>query len=98
MPGRVQEAIAAGIGDVTRWKKALFEEPTPLAAFAHLECPVLLMTGETSPVASRSVAKLLASVLPAVESRCLPGVGHMGPVTHPDTVNQAIADFLSHTP
>jgi pimeloyl-ACP methyl ester carboxylesterase len=86
--------IRAAIRDVGAWGSALFTEPTPLAAFAALRVPVLLMVGTTSPPSGRGVARLLARVLPQVEVVELQGLGHMGPVTHPGVVNRAIADFL----
>ena len=70
------------------------KEPTPLSAFSTLQIPVLLMTGGDSPPPSRGVARLLGSALPQVELVELKGVGHMGPITHPEIVNDVIARFL----
>lgn len=86
--------IAASVANVRGWKDALFSEPTPLAAFAALDIPVLYMTGGLSPASSLGVARLLAKALPRVEIVKFDGLGHMGPVTHPDIVNEAIAGFL----
>jgi len=94
MPERVQAATADSVRNIQGWKDALFGEPTPLEAFAGLDVPVLLMTGSKSPLSSRAVAKRLARVLPRVELVELPGLGHMGPVTHPDAVNDLICRFL----
>ena len=44
MPERNQAAIAEAGRNIQRWKDALFDEPTPLAAFAELDVPVLLIT------------------------------------------------------
>jgi pimeloyl-ACP methyl ester carboxylesterase len=41
------------------------------------------------------VARLLAAALPRVEVVAFDGLGHMGPVTHPDVVDDAIARFLA---
>jgi pimeloyl-ACP methyl ester carboxylesterase len=41
------------------------------------------------------VARLLKGALPRVETVEFKGLGHMGPVTHPDVVNEAIARFLA---
>jgi pimeloyl-ACP methyl ester carboxylesterase len=94
MPERNREAIAEAITQVPGWKTALFDEPTPLAAFAMLQCPVLLLTGSASPLSSRAVARRLAGALPNVEVLELKGLGHMAPVTHPQLVNPCIAQFL----
>jgi pimeloyl-ACP methyl ester carboxylesterase len=94
MPEARRVPIRASIVDVGAWGSALFTEPTPLAAFAALRVPVLLMVGTSSPPSGRGVARLLARVLPQVEMVELEGLGHMGPVTHAHVVNRVIADFL----
>jgi pimeloyl-ACP methyl ester carboxylesterase len=83
--------------NVVGWGHALFGEGATLDAFARIQVPVLLMTGGESPPSSRGVARLLAQALPGVRTRHFEGLGHMGPVTHPDTVNEAIAEFLDTT-
>jgi pimeloyl-ACP methyl ester carboxylesterase len=93
-PGQRKGAIAASVANVRGWGDALFHEPTPLAAFSTLDVPVLYMVGERSPPSSRSVARLLTQVLPRVEIVEFAGLGHMGPVTHPDVVNPVICRFL----
>jgi len=86
--------ISASIRNIRSWSHALLREPTPLAAFAVLDMPVLYMTGAKSPASSRGVARILRRVLPRVDLVELDGVGHMAPVTHPDLVNGFIARFL----
>jgi pimeloyl-ACP methyl ester carboxylesterase len=94
MPEPRRAPIEAAVANVQGWASALFGEPTPLAAFAALQIPVLLMVGGASPASSRAVARLLGGVLPRVEVVEFEGLGHMGPITHPDVVNAAIAGFL----
>jgi pimeloyl-ACP methyl ester carboxylesterase len=94
MPERVQAATAESVRNIQGWKDALFGEPTPLGAFAALDFPVLLMTGTRSPLSSRAVVRRLAGVLPKAEVVELEGLGHMAPVTHPDTVNPLICRFM----
>jgi len=79
---------------VRRWAYALFNEPTPLAAFGSLNVPVLYMVGKRSTASAHAVSRLLANALPRVELVAFDDLGHMGPVTHPDRVNDAIAGFL----
>jgi pimeloyl-ACP methyl ester carboxylesterase len=94
-PEQRRGPIAASIANVGGWADALFNEPTPLEAFATLDVPVLYMIGGRSPPSSRSVARLLTQVLPRVEVMEFETLGHMGPVTHPQVVNAAICQFLS---
>lgn len=94
MPERVQAASAESVRDIQDWKDALFDEPTSPAALAELDVPALLMVGSKSPRSSRAVAERLADVLPQAETVELEGLGHMGPVTHPDKVNEVLVRFL----
>lgn len=86
--------IAASMVNVRGWGTALFGEPTPLWVFGRLEIPVLYILGTESPASSRGVGRLLTAVLPQVSVLELDGVGHMGPLTHPAIVNEAIRGFL----
>ena len=86
--------ISAPVVNIRGWARALFNEPTPLATFSKLNVPVLYMMGRDSPPSSRSVGWLLMRALPQVQVVEFNGMGHMGPITHPEVVNQAISRFL----
>ncbi len=79
------------------WAHALFGVTTPLAAFRALDMPVLYMVGKRSTPAAHAVARLLVATLPRVELVEFDGLGHMGPVTHAEVVNEAVARFLERT-
>lgn len=93
-PAQRKPAIAEAVVNVRRWAHALFTEPTPLSAFAALEMPVLYLLGRQSPASAHAVAGILLPVLPRVRVLEFEGLGHMGPVTHPDVVNAEIARFV----
>lgn len=93
-PDARKAPIVASCANVQGWADALLREPTPLAAFAALDMPVLLMVGERSPRASLAVAQRFAATLPNATVQRFPGLGHMGPVTDPAPVNAAIRAFL----
>ena len=66
-----------------------------LSAFSAITLPVLYLTGSETKAAVRRLAEVLA---PAFVKACrvdLPGLGHMGPVTHPDIVNREVEAFLA---
>ena len=94
MPEARKTPIVSSVVNIRGWASALFDEPTPLEAFAALGIPVLYMIGKDSPPSSLSVARLLTRALPQVKVIEFDGLDHMGPVTHPDVVNTAIARFL----
>ena len=93
-PEQRKPPIVASVTNVRRWAHALFSEPTPLKAFRSLDVPVLYMVGKCSTPSARGVARLLTAALPRVELVEFEDLGHMGPVTHPDPVNEVIARFL----
>ncbi|MBA4330249.1 MAG: alpha/beta hydrolase [Polaromonas sp.] len=95
MPAARQGPVAASMANVRGWAAALFGQPTPVQAFRALDMPVLYMVGGQSPASARGVARLLTRVLPRVTVRKFADLGHMGPVTHPDTVNEEIARFFA---
>jgi pimeloyl-ACP methyl ester carboxylesterase len=93
-PEQRKPPIAASVANVRRWGHALFNERAKLEAFRSLGFPVLYLTGKRSTESARGVTRLLASVLPRVELVEFENLGHMGPVSHPDLVNEAIGKFL----
>jgi pimeloyl-ACP methyl ester carboxylesterase len=93
-PEQRKPPIVASVTNMRRWAHALFTEPTPLEAFRSLDVPVLYMVGKCSTPSARGVARLLATALPRVEFVEFEDLGHMGPVTHPEPVNEVIARFL----
>jgi len=93
-PDARKPAIAASMVHVRRWKHALTTEPALLSAFRAFNVPVLYMTGKRSPQSALGVARRLIPALPRVEAMEFDKCGHMGPLTHPDIVNQAIKGFL----
>ena len=95
VPAHRKPAMAASIANIRRWGHALFTEATPLAAFASLDIPVLLLTGTRSTASARAVVERLSQVLPRVRVVEFAGLGHMGPVTNPAAVDPVIADFIS---
>lgn len=97
-PDSRKDAIAAAVTtNIRGWAAAVLNEPTPLAAFAKLDIPVLYMMGKDSPASSRGVGRVLTRVLPRVKVVEFNGVGHMGPVTHANLVNNAISRFLEQS-
>jgi pimeloyl-ACP methyl ester carboxylesterase len=94
IPDAHKPHVAASVTNIRRWGHALFSEPTPLRAFRSLDLPVLYMVGNKSTASAHGVARLLTRTLPRVERVEFRELGHMGPVTHPDLVNEVIRQFL----
>ncbi len=94
MPDARRRTVAVSMGQIKGAWHAAFEESAPLQTFAALEVPTLLLVGSGSPASSRAVSRLLAKTLPRATEIELEGVGHMGPITHPERVNALIEHHL----
>jgi pimeloyl-ACP methyl ester carboxylesterase len=95
MPESRRAALATAVRAMKPEWHSAFNEPTPLQAFRALDVPTLLLTGTASTAAARGVARLLAGVLPNVQTEELAGLAHMAPVTHPHQINPLIERFLA---
>jgi len=96
-PAERRPALLEGLRPLPGEWQSVFGEQATLAELGALAVPTLCLTGTASPAPARAVAALLAAALPRVELVEFAGVGHMGPVTHPDQVNAAIERFLDRT-
>ena len=96
-PESRRPVLAAAMRAVKSEWYALFHEPTLLSAFAAVHVPTLFLTGSKSKPPVLAIASLVTAVLPRVHIEKIEGVGHMAPVTHPDTVNPIIERFLEAT-
>ena len=96
-PESRRPALAEAMRAVKSQWLALLSESTPLRAFAAVNVPTLFLNGTKSKASALAVARLVTAVLPRVRREELEGLGHMGPVTHPDTINPLIKRFLEET-
>jgi pimeloyl-ACP methyl ester carboxylesterase len=73
---------------------ATFEERWSADALRALDVPCLLLSGTGSTAAARCAVDLLHDALPDADVIRFDGIGHLGPLTHADTVDAAIAHHL----
>lgn len=93
MSTELRTRVAARIVPVASHFQALFDDPLPMQRLRSIGSPILVLQGDRSPEPARAVCRRLES-LDAVQGAVLPGLGHMGPVTHPEVVNRHIAAHL----
>ncbi|HYD94667.1 MAG TPA: alpha/beta hydrolase [Noviherbaspirillum sp.] len=94
-PANRRQPIAESVVNVRRWAHALFTEPAGIDEFRRIDAPVLYMVGKRSTASAHGVADILIPALPKVRTVAFEGLGHMGPITHPDVVNAEIKGFLA---
>jgi len=90
----VQAALICWVPKAPLDFRALIEEPTPVAAYADLRMPVLIMRGEHAPKPTHTIAEILSTVLPETGLVVVDGAGHMGPLTHGTVVSELIAAHI----
>lgn len=71
---------------VPRHFDALFAAEWTAPMLAPLQMPVLLLRGSNTRAPARLVSELLAQALPHAQCGVLQGAGHLGPITHAQTV------------
>jgi pimeloyl-ACP methyl ester carboxylesterase len=75
--------------------RALIDERTPLVAYRRLRVPLRLMCGECAPAPTALLARKLALVMNPGALRIMRGAGHMGPMSHSESVVKTIADHIA---
>lgn len=93
----VQEraAIARRMPELCAQLGAQVADPTPLAGYARIDVPVLLLTGNRTRAATERIAQLLAGTLPRAEWRRIDAADRMGPISRPEAVDREIEGFLA---
>jgi pimeloyl-ACP methyl ester carboxylesterase len=86
--------VAERMANVPRHFDACFNARWSQAVLQRLNMPILLMNGTATRTPARRVAELLSQALPHAQRCELEGAGHMGPITHAETVTQWMATYL----
>jgi len=91
MPAPARAAVVERVPVVMQHFGALFNERQQAAAVSRLTVPVHVLVGERTVATARRIAQRLAALNSGVTLEVLPGLGHMGPVTHAEPVAAHIA-------
>ncbi|HEU4729802.1 MAG TPA: alpha/beta hydrolase [Kofleriaceae bacterium] len=81
---KLSQEVASLVGDRTGAER-----------YAQITAPTLLLGGQLTPMTEQRTLQRLAEALPHARLELLRGMGHMGPITHAEVVNTAIAAHLS---
>lgn len=94
IPSQKKLGLSKKIPVVLENFEAVLSEPDALAGLARVQVPTLYLSGMESPTSTQVISDLLIQKLPRVDAHQLPGLGHMGPITHSETVNDHIEEFI----
>jgi pimeloyl-ACP methyl ester carboxylesterase len=65
-----------------------------LPDYGRLGSPVLFLSGRQTRSSTRRIGELLRYAMPHVDSATMSGMGHLGPLSHPQTVARSIESFI----
>lgn len=74
--------------------QASFAERWSAADLRSLDIPCLLLTGTRSTAAARRALQLLRGLLPCADVVEFENLGHLGPITHPERIDNAVEAFI----
>jgi len=74
--------------------RTMVEDATSVDAYAAFQFPLLLLSGEKSPLPARRVVERICERVPGARRVTIEGAGHLAPVTHADAVNQVLVEAL----
>ena len=94
-PAERRPRIVATVRSLREGWHAAFSEPWSAEALRALDIPCLLLTGNRTTAAARRALRLLRETLPRTQVIEFEGLGHLGPITHPERVDHAVEAFLS---
>jgi pimeloyl-ACP methyl ester carboxylesterase len=96
---RIAPAGQAALGErmpmVLLHFEALVADPPSIDELRRLAMPLLFLTGGKTIATTRRLGELLRQQLLSAAHERLPGLGHLGPITHPGAFNARVAAFLA---
>lgn len=100
LPERHRARFIAQMPIIANVTRANFDDPGQIArpgGIEAIDAPVMLIHGDRSPPIMAPVCAAIAARLGDVGTACVPGAGHMLPVTHPRQVSDLIAMNLERS-
>jgi pimeloyl-ACP methyl ester carboxylesterase len=94
MPHARRQSLVTRTPAVAPHFRALFTDSMTRADLARLPMPVLCLTGARTRASTRRIGELLRMAMRHARHEMLPGLGHMGPVTHAAEVAVRLAAFV----
>jgi pimeloyl-ACP methyl ester carboxylesterase len=95
MPESRRRLIALGVPKLAQDWRGTLDHTTRLADYAALAMPALVIHARDSRAPSLRLAGMIAQALPRVSRVEIGNGGHMSPLTNPEPVNEAVAQFIN---
>jgi pimeloyl-ACP methyl ester carboxylesterase len=89
-----QGAVTQRMHKVAAEFQAVLADAMDPARLEQLPMPILLLSGALTPAPAAATTRLLRGCMSIASWIEMPGLGHLGPITHPAVVNALVALFL----
>ena len=86
--------LKAGAAQLVRQNRALMSRPDARLHLGSVECPVLIMCGDSDQLTPPENAREIAALIPSAQLVMVPECGHMLTMERPDIVNATLLQWL----
>ncbi len=86
--------LEAGGAQLAAQNRAVIARPDARLHLPHVQCPTLVMCGESDRLTPPECAREIAALVPAARLVMVPRAGHMLTMEEPDFVNAALIEWL----
>ena len=83
-----------GVDGFVKQQRAIMSRPDSRPLLASIECPTLVLVGDSDTLTPPDLAKELADGIPGAKLAIIPDCGHLSTIEQPDAVNTALIDWL----
>jgi len=91
---RQQNAVSVRMDVIAAHFAALVRNGPRLSDYCALRVPTVLVVGQMTRASTLRIAELLRFAVPSADIERIAGLGHMGPISHPNVVARRIAAFI----
>lgn len=93
----ILHAMASDVGAAAfvRQEKAIISRPDSRPDLPKIRCPTLVLTGDNDDLTTPELAGEIAGGIPGAKLTIVPDCGHLSTIERPETVNAALAEWLS---
>lgn len=90
----VELVLDAGVAQLVRQNRAVMARPDARPQLPLLQCPVLVMCGDTDRLTPPECSREIAALIPQAELVWVPQCGHMLTMERPEVVNATLGPWL----
>lgn len=87
--------LAAGAEVYVRQQRAIMSRPDSRPGLAAIQCPTLVLVGDSDKVTPPAVAEEMAQAIPGATLSVVPQCGHLSALEQPERVSEALVQWMT---